>query len=374
MFKNIFERIFGKKKSIQRSLIRDMIISLFIIIVISVIVFYFLVNNSISLKLNNINIHKVEDVLEILRIIRRGLIINIINTILISVICMKIVAGRMLRPISKITEATKKVASGDFEIELETERKDEIGDLTNNFNMMVKELSSIECLQKDFINNVSHEIKTPISSIQGFAKLLEDSEITDEERKEYIDIILEESDRLLNISTNVLKLSKLQNQERITNKEEIDISEQIRKSISLLEPKWKEKDIKFNVSLQDAIFLGDQNLIFQVWTNLIDNAIKFSDNNSQIDIKVKKEKNVIKVEIRDYGIGMDEIEKGKVFERFYQIDKSHSEKGSGLGLSIVKRIIELSNGTIEIESKKEKGTGVIVRLPIEVENKKIIIK
>ena len=220
---------------------------------------------------------------------------------------------KMLKPIKQLKDATKKVAAGDFSVELETERNDEIGDLTHDFNKMVKGLSSIECLQKDFINNVSHELKTPISSIQGFAKLLDDETLTEEERKEYISIIIEESDRLLNISTNILKLSKLQNQDRVVNKEEIDISEQIRKVISVLEPKWKEKDLKFNVSLQDAIYYGDSDLTFQVWMNLIDNAIKFSNNNSHIDVKVKKEKDLIKIEIKDYGIGMDEGEKDKMF-------------------------------------------------------------
>ena len=374
MFKKAFEKIFGTRKSMQRSLARDLLISLAIVIIISIMLFYFLVNNSVSLMLPNIDINNPDDIIKIFNIIRRSVFISILNVILFTGITMKVVAGKMLKPIKQLKDATKKVAAGDFSVELETERNDEIGDLTHDFNKMVKGLSSIECLQKDFINNVSHELKTPISSIQGFAKLLDDETLTEEERKEYISIIIEESDRLLNISTNILKLSKLQNQDRVVNKEEIDISEQIRKVISVLEPKWKEKDLKFNVSLQDAIYYGDSDLTFQVWMNLIDNAIKFSNNNSHIDVKVKKEKDLIKIEIKDYGIGMDEGEKDKIFDRFYQIDKSHSEKGSGLGLSIVKRIIELSNGKIEVETMKNKGTKIIVKLPIEIENNKIIIK
>ena len=374
MFKKAFEKIFGTRKSMQRSLARDLLISLAIVIIISIMLFYFLVNNSVSLMLPNIDINNPDDIIKIFNIIRRSVFISILNVILFTGITMKVVAGKMLKPIKQLKDATKKVAAGDFSVELETERNDEIGDLTHDFNKMVKGLSSIECLQKDFINNVSHELKTPISSIQGFAKLLDDETLTEEERKEYISIIIEESDRLLNISTNILKLSKLQNQDRVVNKEEIDISEQIRKVISVLEPKWKEKDLKFNVSLQDAIYYGDSDLTFQVWMNLIDNAIKFSNNNSHIDVKVKKEKDLIKIEIKDYGIGMDEGEKDKIFDRFYQIDKSHSEKGSGLGLSIVKRIIELSNGKIEFETMKNKGTKIIVKLPIEIENNKIIIK
>lgn len=374
MLKKAFEKIFGTRKSMQRNLVRDLLISLIFVVIVSITLFYILVNNSINLMLPNIDINNPNDIVELFGIIRRSVFISIVNVILLSGIIMKVVAGKMLKPIKQLREATKKVAEGDFSVELESEREDEIGELTHDFNKMVKGLSSIECLQKDFINNVSHEFKTPISSIQGFAKLLEDENLTDEERREYVSIITEESDRLLNISTNILKLSKLQNQDRLVNKEEIDISEQIRKVISVLEPKWKEKDLKFNISLQDIIYYGDADLTFQVWMNLIDNAIKFSNDSSHIDVRIKKEKDYIRVEIKDYGIGMDESEKDKIFERFYQIDKSHSEKGSGLGLSIVKRIIELSNGKIEFETIKNKGTKVIVELPVENENNKIVIK
>lgn len=240
---------------------------------------------------------------------------------------------------------------------------------------MTKGLKSTENLQKEFINNVSHEIKTPISSIEGFAKLLKDKNISNEEREEYSNIIIEEAERLSNLTGKMLKLSKLHNQDKIINKQEVLIAEQIRKAISLLEPKWSEKNIKINVSLEETIFLGDEELIFQVWINLFENAIKFSNNNCQIDIKEFYNNEEIVVIIKDYGIGMQESELEKVFERFYQIDKSHSAEGSGLGLAIVKRIIELSNGKIEIKSKESKGTTVIVKLPKPKEkNNKIIIE
>jgi len=271
----------------------------------------------------------------------------------------------MLLPIKKISGAAKKVAAGDFSIKLETYREDEIGELTNNFNDMVKDLGSIESLQKEFVDNVSHEIKTPITSIQGFAQLLRDDNISKEEKNEYIDIIEEESNRLLNLSTSMLKLSKLQNQNKITNAEQIDISEQIRKALSILEPKWREKEIVFNISMENKYFYGDEDLIFQVWINLLENAIKFSEQKGKIDIILKEKDNWIEIVIKDYGIGMDEEEKKKVFTRFYQIDKSHSGKGSGLGLAIVKRIIELSKGEIKIESEKNMGTTIIIKLPIE---------
>ena len=369
----MFEKIFGKKKSIQRTLIIDLIIAIVVVFVASTMGFYLLINNQTVEKLVQIEVTSNEDIIEILTIIRRAILLLLLNTIVISVIAMRITTKKMLQPIQKLKDATKKVASGNFNIKLETEREDEVGELTSNFNDMVKDLSSIESLQKEFIDNVSHEIKTPITSIQGFAELLESDDISKEEKKEYIGIIKEESNRLLNLTTNMLKLSKLQNQNRINNKEQIDITEQIRKALALLEPKWKEKEITFNISMEGKYFYGDEDLIFQVWINVIENAIKFSNKKGVIDINLIEKENWIEIKIKDYGIGMDENERKKIFTRFYQIDKSHSAKGSGLGLAIVKRIVELSNGKIDIKSEKNIGTEVIINLPIEKDKDKVLI-
>ncbi len=369
----MLEKIFGKKKSIQRSLIRNMFIAIAIVFILSLVVFYLFVNNQTAEKLIQISIDNSEETKEVLKIIRRSIIVLFLNTTVISVILMRISIKKMLQPIQQLTEATKKVASGDFHVKLETKREDEIAELTKNFNEMVTDLGSIECLQKEFIDNVSHEIKTPISSIQGFAELLEDDKLSKEERKEYSSIIKEETNRLLNLSTNMLKLSKLQNQNKITQKEQIDIAEQIRKAISLLEPKWSEKEIVFNISMEEKYFYGDEDLIFQVWVNIIENAIKFSKQHGKIDISLKEKENWIEIKIEDYGRGMDEEEKKKIFTRFYQIDKSHSGQGSGLGLAIVKRIVELSKGTIEVESQKDIGTTITIRLPIEKEKSEVLV-
>lgn len=369
----MFEKILGKKKSIQRSLILNFVIAIIITLVLSILGFYLFVNNQTVEKLIEVNVSTEEDIKEVLTVLRRTIAIIVVNTLLISIFIIGITSKKMLGPLKKVTEATKKVAAGDFKVKLETQREDEIGELTNNFNKMVTELSSIETLKKEFIDSVSHEIKTPISSIKGFAQLLKDEKTSNKEKEEYVDIIIEETDRLLNLSTNMLKLSKLQNQTRITNKEPIDIAEQIRKAIILLEQKWKEKGIKFNISLEEKYFYGDEELTYQIWVNLIDNAIKFSNKNGIIDITLKEKDNFLEFKIKDNGIGMDEEEKENIFKRFYQVDKSHSEQGSGLGLSIVKRIVELSNGNIDVESKINKGTTITVKLPIEKETNKILI-
>lgn len=375
MFKKIVQKIFGKRNSMQRSLMRSFIIALVLVAILTVIEFSVLVVPTMQDKLIEININDKEQIDSLVYITRKICGFAILNIVIISAVLVRINLKNIFRPIEQINEATKKVALGEYDIELETKREDEIGELTNNFNKMTQGLKSTENLQREFINNVSHEIKTPVSSIEGFAKFLKDKDLTDEEREEYANIIIEEAKRLENLTGKILKLSKLNNQEIITNKQEIEVAEQIRKAISLLEPKWSKKDIKINVSLEEKIFLGDEDLIFQVWVNIIDNAIKFSNEGGSIDIKVYEKDGNINVEIKDHGIGMKEEELEKVYDRFYQIDRSHSREGSGLGLAIVKRIVELSEGKIEIKSKENKGTTVIVKLPVTSEkNNKIIIK
>ena len=363
-----------KRKSLKKSVIIDFIVAVAITLIASIIGFYLFVNNQTLNELVQINVDNQEDTQEIISIIKRSIIILFVNTLMISIVLMKITDKKMLNPIKQITDATKKVASGDFSIKLESDRQDEVGELTDNFNQMVTELGSIESLQKDFIDNVSHEIKTPINSIQGFAELLRDEKLSKQEKKEYIDIIEEETNRILKLSNNMLKLSKLQNQKRISNKEQIAIAEQLRKTITLLEPNWKEKELKFNLNIKEKYVFGDEDLLSQVWINLIENAIKFSEPKSKINISMTEKESELEVKIQDFGMGIDNDEKEKIFTRFYQIDKSHSQTGSGLGLAIVKRIIDLSNGTIEVISKKGNGTTMIVKLPIENNSNKIVIE
>lgn len=367
MFTKLFTTIFGKKESIQRRIIKTAILYILIVIAIAAFLFYVFVQRSINIKLIEINEQQGQSIKDLLNISSRSIRVSIVSILLITIALMQNISRKIVNPIKKITDATKKVASGDFTIELETKRDDEIGELTHNFNKMVKELNSIECLQKDFINNVSHEIKTPISSIQGFAKLLEADDLSKEERKEYAEIIKEESDRLLYLSTNILKLAKLENQERIMNKTKFNIAEQIRRTISVLEPKWKEKNIKFNVSLKEQEFWGEKDLMYQVWMNIIENSIKFSKQDGQIDVKMKTNQDSVIVEIKDYGIGMEEEEAKKIFDRFYQVDKSHTKPGAGLGMTIAKRIVELSDGKIEVKSKLNESTTFIVTLPSKLE-------
>lgn len=283
---------------------------------------------------------------------------NLLSLIIGSLLFL--LAGKMfVKPISKLTQATERIADGDFDIEIKTNRKDEIGNLISSFNMMAGELKSIEILRNDFISDISHEFKTPLTSIEGYTKLLKDC--SDEERSQYIDIITEETKRLSILSTNILTLNSIENENYPIYTEEFSLDEQIRKAILLLENKWIEKEIEWDIELDSIKFKGNKNLMYQVWINLIDNAIKFSEIGGVIEIKLSDADNPI-LSIRDEGNGIDLEDNKRVFEKFYKADKSRNSDGNGLGLSIVKRIVKMHNGEITLESKVGEGTKVIVTL------------
>ncbi len=296
-------------------------------------------------------------------VFRMRVALILISILVLTCIMLFFISGKMVRPVQKLTAATQKVADGDFDVFVEGKRNDEIGILINNFNHMVKKLNSMEYLQKDFIRNVSHEFKTPIASIHGFAKLLQSENLSGEERLEFSKIILEETERLSKLSSNILKLSKLENQSEISEKKPFRLDEQIRSVIVLLEPKWSEKNLQFDVTMEKTICLGDEELLQQVWINLIENAIKFTDPNGTIAVNVDNESDFVKAAVSDSGAGMNEETTQRIFERFFQGNTSHSTEGSGLGLSIVKRILVLSGGQIEVESTPGKGSTFLIKLP-----------
>jgi len=300
---------------------------------------------------------------DVFQVFRLRIALVLLSILLITCTVLALASGRMLKPILKLTAATQKVAKGDFDVSVEPGRNDEIGILIKNFNQMAKELGSMEYLQKDFMRNVSHEFKTPIASIQGFAKLLQNEELTREERLEFSRIILEETERLSKLSSNILRLSRLENQKELNTKKEFLLDEQIRTAIVLLEPKWSQKELNFKVRMDKTAYTGDEELLQQVWVNLIENAVKFSGRSGTIEVSVSKTERFAEARIKDGGIGMDEETKQRIFERFYQGNTSHADEGSGLGLSIVKRILELSGGEIQVKSSPGQGTEFLVKLP-----------
>lgn len=273
--------------------------------------------------------------------------------------------SRISKPIIRISHAAKEVANGNFLIKVDHNSKDEIGTLAQNFNLMVSELNTMEYLRKDFMSNVSHEFKTPIASIQGFAEMLQNKDLSEQDFQQYVKIIIEEASRLSYLSSNMLRLSRLDNHFIPDELTFFSLDEQIRKTIVLLEEKWSKKNLDFSIDLEEISFYGDEALIQQIWLNLIENAIKFSDESGLISIRTEKKAKEIIVEIKDYGVGIAEDSKERIYEKFYQSDLSHSKEGNGLGLAIVKRIVEICHGTIDVKSKLDVGTTFIIRLPLK---------
>lgn len=281
----------------------------------------------------------------------------IIGTILSFVFALVIVA-----PINNLRRATRRVSSGDFTVQLPVKSNSDIAQLTNDFNQMVRELRSIETLRNDFIANVSHEFKTPISSIEGYASLLEDESLSSEERMEYARSIADSARRLSVLTTNILRLSKLENQEFIPEQTTFSLDEQIRRCILLFEKEWTAKDLELDIDLEPATITGCEELLEQVWQNIIGNAVKFTENGGRISISLSSGDNCV-VTVKDTGIGIDQSVMPHIFDKFYQSDRSRSKYGNGLGLALVKQILDLIGGTIDVESTPGVGSTFTVTIP-----------
>lgn len=289
--------------------------------------------------------------------------------VFMGVVIAALVSRQSVKPIRDIMKATDKVAKGDFSIVVSGSPIFELDSLSNSFNKMVGELKGIETLRSDFVNNFSHEFKTPIISIKGFAKLLKESDLTDDERQEYLNIIISESERLAALSTNILNLSKIENTEIISEKTAYMLDEQVRLAIVMLEPKWSAKNLNIDISLEDNIqIIGDKNLLGQVWVNLLDNAVKYTDNGGTIKVSLWKGGHCVTFRLEDNGCGMNDEALRHMFDKFYQGDNSHAIAGNGLGLTLVRKIIELCGGSIEVQSRVGKGSVFLVTLLIKNEN------
>ena len=285
-------------------------------------------------------------------------------TILLGTGIAAYTSTKMLSPIIKINDAAKKVSKGDFSVRLEEKSiAKEIEEIATSFNIMVKELASTETLRSDFVSNVSHEFKTPLSAIEGYATLLQDESLSKEEQARYIDRILENTSRLSRLTQSILSLSQLENQEVVLQKESYMLDEQIRRVLLGYETLWEEKNLAIDLNLEATPFYGNKALLAQVWSNLIDNAIKFSNPFGVLSIHCRPENGGVLVIVRDTGIGMTEEVKKRAFDKFYQGERSHSVQGSGLGLALVKRIITLCDGSISLESAEGKGTAFKIWLP-----------
>ena len=288
----------------------------------------------------------------------------ILGAILGTVVAI-LVIKQIFKPIERLSKGLRRVSTGDFSVRLkEKSMFAAIREMYGDFNAMAKELAGVETLRSDFVSNVSHEFKTPLAAIEGYATLLQDKNLSSDKAQEYLGKIISNAHKLSILTGNILNLSKLENQNNVPNRKPFDLSEQIRKTILMLESAWEEKNISFDLSLPDIQYSGDAGMLFHVWYNLIGNAIKFSEKNSAIRIDLRTAENKVYVTVEDHGCGIDEQTLPHIFEKFYQGDTSHSADGNGLGLALVKRIVILCGGEILVKSEKNTGSECTVVLPV----------
>ena len=324
-----------------------LLVSIFVFIIIAValslavaIMYILLAINAIDSIDSRFELH---DIVILMSVI--SMVIGFILTVLTSKISLK--------PFNRIINQLDRLAKGDFKARIEFSKPlgyhPTFHNIEENFNRAASELQQTEMLRKDFINNFSHEFKTPIVSIAGFAKLVRHGNLTEEQKSEYLEVIEEESMRLSYMATNVLCLTKVENQNILTEVTSFNLSEQIRSSVLLLIDKWTGKQVEMDLNFGEHTICANEELLKQIWINLIDNAIKFSDQQDKITVNIKENDKKVSVGISNRG----EIPKEampRIFNKFYQADESHTVEGNGIGLAIVKKVVELHNGDIKAES------------------------
>lgn len=304
----------------------------------------------------------------------QGLVIHtLLLCALIASVCTVIAIHRAYQPLRKLDAAISRVARGDFSARVDVKRCDEIGKIARNFNWMTSQLERIEYLRRDFVSSVSHEFKTPLAAVQGSARMLAalpKEKLTEQKLKKYTGLILDETARMTNLSSNLLRLTRLEHQTVAENVTEFSLDEQLRGAILALESQWSAKKLQLEIQLEPLNCQGDEELLYQAWLNLLTNAIKFSHERGLLSVCLREAEGMLQVELGDSGDGMSEETMRRVFEKFYQGDPSRKTEGSGLGLSIVKRIVDLHGGDIFYRSAPGQGTLCTVRLPARQEHRR----
>lgn len=298
----------------------------------------------------------------------RGVVIFVVAavSVLVGTVLSKYAGRHPLSAISAMSEATKEVAKGNFDVELDEDSPiEELRDMAHSFNRMTKELAGTELLRSDFVENVSHEFKTPLSAIEGYATLLQKPGLSEEKRAEYTGKILYNTRRLSTLTSNILLLSRLENQELDIPRETFCLDEQLREVILSQEEGWAGKDLELEVDLDSADYRGNRDLLAQVWQNLLGNAVKFAPERGLVRVLLRREENRLRVSVVDTGPGMSGEVQRRVFEKFYQGDPSRASQGNGLGLALAKRVVDLHGGEIVVSSKEGKGTTFTVYLPLD---------
>jgi signal transduction histidine kinase len=301
-------------------------------------------------------------------------IFHLLFTVLLLVLvlgCLGILifARYIVKPLKTMTTATKRLAKGDFDVELALKRKDELGILAQSINEMARELRQLEQMRQDFVSNVSHEIQSPLTAISGFAKVLMNDKLTiGHDRDKYLGYIVSESKRLSRLSDNLLQLASLESEHHPFQAARFKLDEQIRQVVVACEPLWSDKRIDMDLVLSASLpITADYDQLNQVWVNLIGNSIKFTPEGGKVRIEMARINHLITVTVNDSGCGISKEQQARIFERFYKADRSRnrSNEGNGLGLAIVKKIIDLHGGTVEVRSTIGQGTAIIINLPAD---------
>ena len=270
----------------------------------------------------------------------------------------------LLSPYDKLVNGLTKLSSGQYKWRIDYKETDFLSPVYDSFNELANELENTEILRSDFVNSFSHEFKTPISSINGLIRLMKKGNLSQKKQNEYLDIIAEETNRLAMLTTNILNLTKYENQGILTDKTTFNVSEQIRTCVLLLEKKWNKKSLNLSCEFDEYNIVGNEDMLRQVWTNVLDNAIKFSNPKGTVEVNVQPKENSLLVSISITGSTIKEEDKQRIFQKFYQVDSTHAKEGNGIGLSVVKSIVNLHGGKINVESSDNKTT-FIISLPYQ---------
>ena len=295
------------------------------------------------------------------------IIASVVASIVIGGLLAIIIGSFVLHPLDQLIRATRRVTRGDYTAHLdmgwnEKHTVGELNQLISMFNEMTNELNNTEMFRKDFIANFSHEFKTPLASIRGFARQLYEGDLTPEQRREFSKIIMDEAEYLSVLASNTLLLTNIENRDIVSDRTGFSLDEQLRSSMLYLEPQWSAKELDIEMDMDEVMFCWNEQLLAHVWNNLLDNAVKFTPEGGSISVSCHEENDTVTVKIRDSGVGISEEALPHIFEKFWQADRSHATKGNGLGLPLVKRIVDLCGGDISVESTAGVGTEFIVRL------------
>jgi signal transduction histidine kinase len=301
-----------------------------------------------------------------------ALVVQMVNTLLgmIIAVLFAVIAGVLFRlrgrgPFAPIIDALERIAKGDFSTRLDHPNRGAVGELVHTVNNMALKLNEMEKMRQEFISDVSHEIQSPLTSIRGFASALQQDDLSVEDRRHYLDIIAAESARLSKLSANLLKLASLESDQVKFEPKPYRLDTQLRNLILACEPQWAGKRLEMDATLDEASITADEDLLSQVWINLLHNSIKYTPEGGCVRVALHRRADRLEVSIADTGIGIAVEDQPHIFERFYKADKSRraSEGGNGLGLSIAKKVVEMHRGSIVVQSQPGAGAAFVVELP-----------